>query len=50
VQLTAGGGISRIEEVLDLRDVGANGVLIGSALHDGRIGIRELEQIAAIGH
>ena len=50
VQLTAGGGISRIEEVLDLRDVGANGVLIGSALHDGRIGIRELEQITAIGH
>jgi phosphoribosylformimino-5-aminoimidazole carboxamide ribotide isomerase len=49
VQLTAGGGISRFEEVLELRDAGASGVLIGSALHDGRIGIREIERIETHG-
>ncbi len=43
----AGGGISRIEEVLAIRDAGAAGVLIGSAIHDGRIGTRELERINA---
>ena len=36
----AGGGISRIEEVLAIRDAGAAGVLVGSAIHDGRIGTR----------
>ena len=45
--IRAGGGISRIEEVLAIRDAGAAGVLIGSAIHDGRIGTRELERINA---
>jgi phosphoribosylformimino-5-aminoimidazole carboxamide ribotide isomerase len=45
VQLIVGGGISGIEEVLALRDAGAWGVLVGSAIHDGRIGARELEQL-----
>jgi phosphoribosylformimino-5-aminoimidazole carboxamide ribotide isomerase len=47
VRLNVGGGISRIEEVLELKEAGAAGVLIGSALHDGRIGARELERLAA---
>jgi phosphoribosylformimino-5-aminoimidazole carboxamide ribotide isomerase len=42
VELSAGGGLSRIEEVLDLKKRGAAGALIGSALHDGRIGARDL--------
>jgi phosphoribosylformimino-5-aminoimidazole carboxamide ribotide isomerase len=46
VQLYAGGGISRIEEVIDLKQAGAAGVLIGSALHDGRIGAGELARLA----
>ena len=45
VSLTVGGGISRIEEVVDLRDAGAAAVLVGSAIHDGRIGARELERL-----
>jgi phosphoribosylformimino-5-aminoimidazole carboxamide ribotide isomerase len=49
VRLTAGGGISSIDDVFELRDAGANGVLIGSALHDGRIGARELELIRTSG-
>ena len=47
VLITVGGGISRIEEVVDLRDAGAAAVLVGSAIHDGRIGARELEQLNA---
>jgi phosphoribosylformimino-5-aminoimidazole carboxamide ribotide isomerase len=47
VPLTVGGGISRIKEVVDLRDAGAAAVLVGSAIHDGRIGARELERLEA---
>jgi len=46
VRVSVGGGISRIEEVLALRNAGAAAVLIGSALHDGRIGARELARLA----
>ncbi len=46
VEMTVGGGITRVEEILELRDAGATAVLVGSAIHDGRIGRRELEWIA----
>ncbi len=49
VRLSVGGGISRMEELADLRDAGAASVLVGSAIHDGRIGARELEQLEADG-
>jgi phosphoribosylformimino-5-aminoimidazole carboxamide ribotide isomerase len=45
VRVTVGGGISRMEEVLELRDAGAAAVLVGSAIHDGRIGPRELKRV-----
>ena len=45
VHITVGGGIARIDDVLDLKTAGASGVLIGSALHDGRIGPRELVRL-----
>jgi phosphoribosylformimino-5-aminoimidazole carboxamide ribotide isomerase len=45
VPLIVGGGIARIEEVVDLRDAGAAAVLVASAIHDGRIGARELKQL-----
>jgi phosphoribosylformimino-5-aminoimidazole carboxamide ribotide isomerase len=48
-EITLGGGIAGVEHVLDLRAAGASAVLIGSAFHDGRIGLAELEQIQ-IGH
>ena len=38
INFSVGGGISRIEEVTDLTAAGAHSVLVGSALHDGRIG------------
>jgi phosphoribosylformimino-5-aminoimidazole carboxamide ribotide isomerase len=43
VKMIAGGGISRIDDVVVLKGAGASGVLVGSALHDGRIGARELD-------
>jgi phosphoribosylformimino-5-aminoimidazole carboxamide ribotide isomerase len=45
VRVSVGGGISRIEEVLALRNAGAAAVLVGSALHDGRIAAGELARL-----
>jgi phosphoribosylformimino-5-aminoimidazole carboxamide ribotide isomerase len=45
VRLSVGGGISGIDEVITLRNAGAANVLLGSALHDGRIGARELAEL-----
>jgi phosphoribosylformimino-5-aminoimidazole carboxamide ribotide isomerase len=42
VHVSAGGGISSISEVLELRNSGASAALVATALHDGRIGRREL--------
>ena len=42
VKVCLGGGISRIEEITDLRNYGASAVLVGSAIHDGRVGAEEL--------
>jgi phosphoribosylformimino-5-aminoimidazole carboxamide ribotide isomerase len=47
VTLTVGGGISTIDEVRSLLRAGAARVLIGSALHDGRIGPSDLARLIA---
>jgi phosphoribosylformimino-5-aminoimidazole carboxamide ribotide isomerase len=41
-----GGGISGLEEIHGLRDQGAAAVLVGSALHNGRVSRRELDQLS----
>jgi phosphoribosylformimino-5-aminoimidazole carboxamide ribotide isomerase len=46
VEWIVGGGISGIEEVLDLERCGVRGVLVGSALHDGRITARDLRTVS----
>jgi phosphoribosylformimino-5-aminoimidazole carboxamide ribotide isomerase len=45
IAVSVGGGIRGMEDVLRLRDRGASSVLVGSAIHDGRIGRRELERL-----
>jgi phosphoribosylformimino-5-aminoimidazole carboxamide ribotide isomerase len=45
-RFSVGGGISGIDEIVGLRRAGAAAVLVGSALHDGRIGREELAQLA----
>lgn len=49
ITVIVGGGISRIEEVVKLSKAGAGAVLIGSAIHDGRIAERELAHLDNLG-
>jgi phosphoribosylformimino-5-aminoimidazole carboxamide ribotide isomerase len=42
----AAGGVRNIDDVRALKDSGASGVLIASALHAGKIKTGDLEQIA----
>jgi phosphoribosylformimino-5-aminoimidazole carboxamide ribotide isomerase len=42
IELIVGGGIRAIDQVVELKNLGAAGVLLGSSLHDGSIGRREL--------
>ncbi|MCK0131186.1 1-(5-phosphoribosyl)-5-[(5-phosphoribosylamino)methylideneamino]imidazole-4-carboxamide isomerase [Flavobacteriaceae bacterium F08102] len=44
IQLIASGGISRFEELLKLAEIGCEGVIIGKAIYEGRIQLKELEQ------
>ena len=44
-EVTVGGGVASMEEILALADLGVSAVLVGSALHDGRIGAEELQEI-----
>ena len=46
IDIAVGGGILDIDDVLRFKEQGAAAVLVGSAVHDGRIGRRELERIA----
>ena len=45
LEVTIGGGIGSMADVLDGRDSGASAVLVGSALHDGRIGAEDLRSL-----
>jgi len=45
VVIAVGGGIAGIDQVRACRDLGACAVLVGSALHDGRIGRQELDRL-----
>jgi phosphoribosylformimino-5-aminoimidazole carboxamide ribotide isomerase len=47
LEISVGGGISGLEKIHAVRDQGAAAVLVGSALHDGRIGRRELDPLRA---
>jgi phosphoribosylformimino-5-aminoimidazole carboxamide ribotide isomerase len=49
IEISVGGGVSGFEDLRRLRDAGVSAVLVASALHDGRIGRREIEQLYATG-
>ncbi len=42
VEIVAGGGISGPDDLRNLRDAGAAAALVGSALHDGRLGAESI--------
>jgi phosphoribosylformimino-5-aminoimidazole carboxamide ribotide isomerase len=43
----ASGGVSSIEDVEELRDIGCRGVIIGKAIYEGRIRLEELKKLNA---
>lgn len=45
VAVTVGGGVAGTADVVEAREQGAAAVLVGSTLHDGRIGRREIERL-----
>jgi phosphoribosylformimino-5-aminoimidazole carboxamide ribotide isomerase len=46
IELSVGGGVSGIEDLRRLRDAGVAAALVASAIHDGRIGRRDIEPIS----
>ncbi len=41
----ASGGVSSIDDVYELRDIGCSGVIIGKAIYEGKIKLEELQKI-----
>lgn len=44
INLIASGGVSRIKDLEDLEAIGCEGVIIGKAIYENRISLKELEQ------
>jgi phosphoribosylformimino-5-aminoimidazole carboxamide ribotide isomerase len=44
--LIASGGVSRIEDVYELEKIGCSGVIIGKAIYEGKISLRELKDVS----
>jgi phosphoribosylformimino-5-aminoimidazole carboxamide ribotide isomerase len=47
--LLAGGGVRNLDDVRRLADAGCDGVLVASALHDGRLGVAEIRRCLRAG-
>lgn len=43
IQLIASGGISGLEDVYRMREIGCSGTIIGKAIYEGRIALKELQ-------
>jgi phosphoribosylformimino-5-aminoimidazole carboxamide ribotide isomerase len=49
LEVSVGGGISGIDELIAVHNAGAAAALVGSALHDGRIGQEQIARLAEHG-
>ena len=49
VTLLAGGGVRGLEDIAQLADAGCHGVLVATALHDGRLGVAEVAAARRLG-
>ena len=47
INLIASGGVSSLEDLLQLKRVGCEGAIVGKALYEGRIRLEELEAFNA---
>jgi len=45
VKLIASGGVSSIDDLFALRELGCDGAIIGKAFYEGKIGFRELQKV-----
>jgi phosphoribosylformimino-5-aminoimidazole carboxamide ribotide isomerase len=45
VKLVASGGVSNMHDILKLKDINVDGVIVGKAIYEGRIDIKELANI-----
>ena len=50
VKLIASGGISQFDELLRLADMGCEGTIIGKAIYENRISLKQLEQFILSNH
>lgn len=44
VKLTASGGISKMEDVYRMKEIGCSGTIIGKAIYEGRISLKEIQE------
>ena len=44
INLIASGGISKIEDVTELREIGCEGAIIGKAIYEESISLKDLER------
>jgi phosphoribosylformimino-5-aminoimidazole carboxamide ribotide isomerase len=44
IKLIASGGVSQVQDLIDLKDIGCEGVIIGKALYEDRISLKDLER------
>jgi phosphoribosylformimino-5-aminoimidazole carboxamide ribotide isomerase len=49
VILVSGGGVSQFQDVARLADAGADGVLVATALHEGRLGAGDVAMAQRLG-
>jgi len=45
VKLIASGGLTTVEELYTLREIGCEGVIIGKAIYEGKITLKELSEL-----
>ena len=46
LKLIASGGVSRIEDIFELDEIGCSGVIVGKAIYEGKITLKDLEKYA----
>ena len=46
VNIIASGGISNLQDIINVKKCGAYGVILGKALYDGKISIEEVKTLA----
>jgi phosphoribosylformimino-5-aminoimidazole carboxamide ribotide isomerase len=45
LHLIASGGVSSLEDLYELKQIGADGVIVGKAIYEGRIALADLNNI-----